>query len=317
MWKSIKSNFLVFILLLACNSLSAAVPTIEGLLRNPSNSDVVGPNIVLRLKLNTKAEEASTEESTEYFVKYIFNTEYSSKIRLLEVVYSSEEMKDDSILAVKYYQDITSQDLKKEKRLYLSILSSLALNRSNELVGYVKGISKEFKTNKEAVNEEKKSLLDRYKRYLIAKKENEEEELQNPLKPENPEVKQKSKEVMSESFFKTSEKIILDKIDGRFMWSVKLDNFQGIFENESLRMKKISIENLDGKDVYSFDKYILFDGVHEFPKIIKINLAGREFEITTNRLRHIESKAIKITKRYSDYMKKISGEMTPIQHPLI
>jgi hypothetical protein len=299
----------------------AAVPTVEGLLRHPANSEVTSTNTILRLSLKDLSDEPSLSDRNSLYVKYFFNNELKAKIRLLQVVYNDKSMSNESIVNVKYIDNIRSSQLSREKRMFYAILSSLLLNRSTELSYYIKELSKDYKSNNQSVNYTKRNVILSYKKYLTDKKENKDlDESNNPFQGKDSDKRQQIKDVMSESYYAKSDAIKLEKVDGDFMWLVTLEHFKGFFLNELLRMKKLEFDNLSGLDVVSMDQYLLFDGIHEFPKKIKLNLNGPRYEFSTINLRHIESKNKSITSRYSDYKKKMNESKVldvSMAHPLL
>lgn len=302
------------IIFLSLTSSYASVPTVEGLLRNPSNGDVVQKTAVIRLSIERKPEAIISEvdnvgfaDKKSHYVKYIFDTNLRTRVRAIQAVYKTKEMKAGDLVSVRYFNNIADEKIRREKRLFLAVLSSLILNRSEELMNYLKGISKDVMYNKENLDTAKKNLLSSYKRYLVDKKENSETERTNPLKPELLEEKEKVDEIMRRPLFVKSGATKLKKKNNDFYWEVILDNFQGEFENESLKVRKMEFNNLSSIDQFTFENYLLIDGIHSFPKRINMTILDQKYQVEVLRMIHIESKNKSINNRMSEYNKKLSS----------
>ncbi len=311
----------LFLGMLNCN---ASIPTVEGLFRNPSNGEITKKTAVIRFSIVRKAlptdSSASDEENVTHYVKYIFDTNLRTRVRAIQAIYNKKEMKSSDLVSVRYLNNISEEKLTREKKLFLAILSSLTLNRSQELMNYLKGISKDVKYNKENYDYEKKNLLNNYKKYLVAKKEDSEASLTNPLKPELLEEKEKVSETMKRPLFTQNETTKLRKKSRDFYWEVVLDNFQGEFENESLKVKKMEFNNLSSVDQFTFENYLLIDGIHSFPKLINMTILDNKYDVQVIRMIHIESKNKSLNQRMKDYSKTLeSNEVTDytIEYPFL
>ena len=302
------------LVLLNITSSYASVPTVEGLLRNPSNGDITQKTAVVRFSIERKSEAIISEvddvnlsKKTTHYVKYIFDTNLRTRVRAIQAVYKTKEMRADDLVSVRYFSDLADEKLLRENRLFLAVLSSLTLNRSEELMNYLKGISKDVKYNKESYDEEKKRLMTNYKSYLVDKKEDSETEKMNPLKPELLEEKERVSEVMRRPLFVRSGATKLKKKNKEFYWEVILDNFQGEFENENLKVRKMEFNNLSSIDQFTFENFLLIDGIHSFPKRISMTLLDKKYKIEVLRMIHIESKNKSINNRVKEYNKKLSS----------
>jgi hypothetical protein len=305
-----------------------SIPTVEGLFRNPSNGEVTQKTAVIRFAIERRSslvsegiqQEPAQDQITKHYVKYIFDTNLKTRVRAIQAIYKTKEMNGNDLVSVRYISNISEEKLVREKKLFLAILSSLTLNRSNELMNYLKGISKDVKYNKENYDEEKKKLLSSYKNYLTDKKENNETETQNPMKPELLEEKEKIDVTMKRPLFIRSETTKLRKKNRSFYWEVVLDNFQGEFENENLKMRKMEFNNLSSIDQFSFENYLLIDGIHSFPKIINMTILDDKYKVEVLRMIHIESKNKSLKTRMKAYNKKLkSNDVTdfPIDYPFL
>jgi hypothetical protein len=184
---------------------------------------------------------------------------------------------------------------------------------------YLKEVSKDVKYNKEVVNTSKEILLDKYRQYLINKK-NDIETGMNPLKPESVEDKTSVINIMKNSYYTKSDSLKLKRKGKSFYWVLSLDNVDGIFENETLRMRELVINNISSSDKIIMDEYILMNGKNEFPRLFTLISNDLQYDIKVSRIYHFDSRDRSIRKRYNEYMKKNRKGifiLKEVNHPLL
>jgi len=294
----------------------AASPSVEGLFRHPSNGDAANDTVLLSFSMTKEISDAPSEElrsddqkSLEkslntYFVKYIFDKSNKQKVRLLKVFYSSKDMSTESIVNIKYYDSLSSTSFRQDQAFFNAVISSLVLNRSEEMMNYLKSVSKDVKVNKEVLDSEKISLLNRYKTYL--KEKEDDEAVNNPLKPENIEEQEKVNLVLKKPLLSKSEHVNLIRRGEKFEWNLTLESVQGTFENETLKMKKLEIQNVSTLEQISLDNYVLVDGVHDFPNFFKIKFNNENFKVDLIKMLHFNSKRTSLRDRLRKYNKKMN-----------
>ena len=144
-------------------TINASIPTTEGLFRNGNNADVAAGLILVKAMVSTEVsnmlmekpmaeltegqeQKAMTDEEApkNYFVKFLLSAEQEERVQLIQVIYSSGKMKDSEILNVRFFSNLKDKILKSPTRLALfySLLSSFALNRSEEISAFLKLNSK-------------------------------------------------------------------------------------------------------------------------------------------------------------------------------
>ena len=69
------------------------------------------------------------------------------------------------------------------------------------------------------------------------------------------------------------------------------------------RLESLGYGLIDKNIKLSFDQYMLFDGTHELPKAIKINIPSTFYEIRVTSLSHLLLRNKKMPKRYLEYKK--------------
>lgn len=316
------NKILTAIFILLTFSSNSSVPTVEGLFRNGNNEEVAAGLVMIKAMVSSevskslmetpsgevppeKEQQALEEEDKKYFVKFLLSAEKEERLELIQVIYSSGKMKDDEILSVRYYSNLREKILKSPTRLALfySLLSSHAMNRSDEMSAFLKLNSKNYRSNEDLVDKEKKALYTRYKRYLTVIKEDEslKETMDNPLKPEDPEVSKVVEEIKKRPFMVRDENVSLRKTQNGFQWALNLDVLEAFFDNEHYRLEKLLYGQLDKNTVFSFDDYILFDGTHELPKNIKITSPSETVAIRTLSLNHLNLSNKSMSFRYGEY----------------
>lgn len=318
------NKLIISLTLLLSVTINASIPTTEGLFRNGNNADVAAGLILVKAMVSTEVsnmlmekpmaeltegqeQKAMTDEEApkNYFVKFLLSAEHEERVQLIQVIYSSGKMKDSEILNVRFFSNLKDKILKSPTRLALfySLLSSFALNRSEEISAFLKLNSKTYKPNEELVDAEKSALYKRYKRYLTVVKEDEslKDTMDNPLKPEDPEVKKVVSEVEERPFMVRDQNVSLIKTQSGFQWAIKLDVLEAYFDNKNRRLEKMLYGQIDKNTVFSFDDYILFDGTHELPKNIKITAPEETVNLRLTSLTHLNMGNKSMTFRYGEY----------------
>lgn len=314
---------ILLILSLIIQTTLASIPTTEGLFRNGNNADVAAPLILVKAMVSTEVsnmlmekptsevseglEKAAIEEQEprKHFVKFLLSAEQEERVQLIQVIYKSGKMLDKDIVNVRFFSNLKEKILKSPTRLALfySLLSSFALNRSEEMSAFLKLTSKTYQPNEALVDTEKDALYKRYKRYLTVVKEDEslKDTMDNPLRPEDPEVKKVANEIEERPFMVRDKNVSLIKTQAGFQWAVKLDVLEAYFDNKNRRLERLLYGQLDKNTILSFDDYILFDGTHELPKNIKIVAPEETINIRMLTLNHLNLGNKSMTFRYGEY----------------
>ncbi len=309
-------------------SIFASHPTTEGLFRNGNNPDVSSDLVVVKMMISEEVSEVLLEKESQeadeneekivteekkkepLYVKYLLSVEEGRPVQLLQVIYSKGRMNDEDIVDLKYYSNLESKIKKSNPKLaiYYSILSSLALNRSKEMSSFLKLVSSEYKPNNELINKERLALYSRYKSYLTLVKNDEaiKETMDNPLRPEDPEVREAVNEILKKPFLNKDNHLTLRKAQEGYEWYLKNDVLEGSFDSDTLRMEKLIYRKNDKEMKLSFDDYILFNGTHELPKNINIKDEIKNIKIRVTNLTHLLLNDKNMAKRYGEYREKFS-----------
>ncbi len=318
------------------NNLWASVPTTEGLFRNNNNSDVQASLVMVTLQaqkgMNKELlekpigesdtslngiKDIATEEKQEKKVnlKYLFSVNDNEDVEVVRVIYKPGKMDDSNIISVKYYKNLADGVVNNPemKGLVLGLLSSLALNRSQEMSAFLKKVSKDYKSNNELIDPEKRDLYSKYKKYLKLTKEDEslKESMENPLEPQDEEIKKTVELIKERPFLQKDPHVSLDKKNTHFLWKVDLDVLDAVFDGKTQRLMKVDYKKLEEKITISLDDYILFNGTNELPKTIKMNTSKSTYTLRTSSHVQLNLGTKSMWTRYNEYLAKLkeNGEV--------
>jgi hypothetical protein len=314
-------------------TVSAAIPTTEGLFRNGNNADVSATLVTARFLITRDLSELIMEKTSEdspanesellqqrptpLYVKYNFSIDKYDRVQVIQSIYSNGKMKKESLLDVRYISNLKDKIKKSPKRkaIFYALISSFVLNRSTEMSEFLKLKSKDFKTNKELLDPEKKALYEKYKRYLAVTKEDKSllESMDNPMNPTDPEAQKAVSLLKDRPFMQKDPSVSLQKTSSGFYWNVSLDVLNASFDSENFRLEKLSFGEIEKSLKFSFSDYILFDGTHELPKHIKIKSIDEIVSIRSLSLRHRNLGSKSMSQKYREILKDLpkKNEDTP------
>ncbi len=321
-----KNLLIIIISVFISTQTLASIPTIEGLFRNGINPEPSGELVVVKalverteaLKQKDESEEMEKSDdisSEPLYLKFIFSLEIERRIQLIQVFYKKGRMHEKDLLDVQYFRSLDTEVAKGhsiEQGLFYSLLNLLSLNKSSTMMTYLKKRYPEVQANKEIVNKEKIQLLEKYKNYLIAIKEDEtlKGSLKNPLHPDDPEAKQKVTELMNSPTLVSQEAIILKREGRHYYWCIVQEGLTAKFKNDTHRLKHMKLVGSEGEIEIDFGEYLLFNGLHQLPKEIFFKVPeGKTYKIRFTSLRHFTpSRQNKKTmiRRFSEYKKKLA-----------
>ncbi len=326
--KNVTKKLLFLVTIFTSNALLSAIPTTEGLFRNTNNGDLTGNIIKIRAIIReTKdynfAESSSAGETADllptpsatpnlsaspYYFEFIFSLGEEKRTELLQLEFSRSTMEKNFIKKVTYVPNLLKR-IKEDKNLasslFYSLLLMFATNDANGMMTTLNKIVPGQPLNREILNTEKVTLLKNYQHYLTAIKANpaQEGELKNPMKPEDPEEMERVKNILKDGMYSSSPAIKIVKKENQFFWNLSLENFTANFFQDTHRMRDLTT-TLDSKTVNLYcGEYLLFDGVHELPKVLFFNKAyeNRVIEISMSSLSNINDKSKKFYERYKEY----------------
>lgn len=313
-------------------NISAAIPTVEGLFRNAANADVQGDTIALSLIIE-KMQEDNLEEDRfsrgeeipvgPLYLKVIFSRTENEPARMIQVLYSEAAMENNQVVDVFYSQNIFEQirlDSPLERKLLFGLLTKYGLNSSNGMNSVLQRVTPDYRLNREIISSEKRNLYNTYMQYLREaegrREQPADEQVENPMRPEDPEERERVNEILAANFFEDLGQVTLERLQGRFYWRVALDNMSARFSHEAHRLRQMVMRTIDGEMEINIGEYVMFNGVHDLPKQINLKLAnGERYRITFTAHQDFVSRNRTIQQRYQEYdrlRESNAGRLEPI-----
>lgn len=328
------------ILFLTFTSVIAAVPTAEGLFRNSINPDIEDNLVVFTLKATVEENKpqietglilSSDEPKTEtlkssFFYKYLFDNSNQKLDKVILSKYSDSEMRIPDLLDLKVKRDIKTTETETvnfEKRLIDGLVTMYSMNSSKIMSNLFKGISPDFLTNKEVLNNDKKELLQQYKEYLVKKNAydekiknlkksgaiqsdtelSDEEAPVSPLISEETDEKERIQGIISQSMYKKPENIKLVRDGKDFFWEINYQNVWARFTNENHELKHLKIKK-DGIEIEVVPhEFVTYGGRYRVPKEIEILYPEKKITLTITNMYSLKSKNKTFEQRIEEYRK--------------
>lgn len=310
-------KFIILFFILNFNLLLAAVPSVEGLFRGAGNNDIVAEGVQFSYIASVELEENETlpeGQIEKVYVRITTSKEKNRDINLIQEVYKYENNQRGERLSLKYITRL-GKYLKKvsleEKRVFLSLLFSLARNESAYISDFLKENDPDYIDNKQAMDKEKLAILSDYKNKLILKKDVDDLEIEA-------EQMKKYRETLSKSLFQKKDVVNLIRQNKKFLWDVSLSNFSAKFDVNSHKLEQALYSKGDKKIQLNFNDYILFNGLHTLPKNISMHVnETNSINVQVNQLRHIKNFNKKeLFKKYSKLKENLSQNFE-VEFPVI
>lgn len=287
------SQLILLSLLLSSFQVHSA-PTVEGLLRGGHNPENIYDWSVFRLRVkkrkvatvdaegvvkNTAETEVAPEDQQSLYetknIKVIFSTNLNEPIKFVEVEYSSPAMNKDQVIKVVHYNDLRkkfSEETFQERILFYGILLSLSSGNSSVLSNLLAKFNKDYKSNKDLLNQEKIGLYDDYKRYLVALKDKPELEktAESPLRPVDVGKLSEIQKVLKQEMYQDLKQVNIFKEGNRFFWKAKLENFEGVFTLDKHHLRRMSLTTPQGLITFGASHYRIFSSNFYLPGLLKL-----------------------------------------------
>ncbi len=266
-----KKHILLFFLF--CFNLYALIPSPESLLRNNNNGFIADKYTSIAFQV--KAIDLSGKVEAETYFKFLFENGDPKRASLLQTEFESLQMEESKVVEARSFSSldkIVLSDKSPARKLFYSLMHSLGTNDASIFARSLRSLDSSFPLNAEILNQEKLRLLENQKRYLYSVKRDTslKEKSFSPLNPESEEERAKVQELLRQSTYKDTGLVSLEKVQDRYYFALKTNLVSGLFSAIDYRLHKLEVKHEE--EVYSFENtnYILFDGTHEYPKLIKI-----------------------------------------------
>lgn len=295
------------------------VPTLDSLLRNGNNEDINQNTVIANLTITEKPTKP-TEQIKTYYSKFVisnFRETYSNIIQLnFERDFTNSSMREMKVIASNGVKNVFTANENLDGEIFYGLFEFLVLNKSKRLLSVLRKYDPGLKTNKELINQDKLTLLKRYKTYLEAQKEDEDnQDLKNPLKPQTEEEQKSVSEIMKQAMILPDENIKRIKIGDEFYFIIDKENMFLKFDKNH-RIKEFNFRNLYGGEIeIVFGRFVAFSNSLEFPEFIRIKSStGRNYEIRASKYSMFEDDASSESRRLDRYSKII--EKNNLSSPL-
>lgn len=307
-------------------SAMANVPTVESLFRHGSNPDVTANGVSLNLKvekvlLNLEKPEglmhdvSGKNNRTSDFFKVFFTKTPTDVFKVAQARYSKSNFSITSVEHKVYYSNFTSYSFKPniesvEKGIFFGLLNSLVLNDGSFLVSYLKSLGVPVKLNKELINQEKIQYLSEYKRYLgvISKDRSAKKTEENPLRPNDPVLREKVEKTMNESMYIDTNQVKLARDEGDMIWAIDAEPFQATVSYKNRYVQKVTYKS-EGREFEIHCKdYWTANGTHILPRFLIVKaLSGESYRVELTNLRHYNEKEEDMLKRLKAWDEVLRG----------
>ena len=295
----------------------AAWPLPEGLFRNASNADMTSNAAIVTFSVRPDEQFGlAAENAPAAYYKLIFTISGKDTLNMWQLRYSGPAMTDNQLEQIWTGQNLLRKlrnDARPERDLFYSMLISLVWNDSRAMAAYLKKYAKHFETNTELINPAKAKLVESYKHYLQAIKQNKElkQELDSPLNLKTAEDRTLVQELMTQGVYSRSKYVALQQRNGSFFWKLDLDNGTAWFTNEDKRFTSLELNLAKAQIVMQAGNYMLFDGIHELPKDLGIKFSldgtGANYRIRLLSLETSANKNNRLEKLIENYRKILAS----------
>lgn len=268
-------NKLVILLsFIAITNLSAAVPTLEGLLRNPSNKEVAADTVSLAYRIMEDRQvllagvggKDGPVASDEYLYQKIYWRIQDNRVDSVVVLTSKDQtFGEKSLLSVKEMSGkefISKSSARVENALLVGILNIISLNNPDFMLRLIKNTNSEIKLNRELINRESDDYLRKYR------DANSNKDSKKSKSEDDPYSVQNLNRNLSARYYNFQENLRLTRSGDSFVWLFESDKFHFEFDNYNYKLKRMNFVNMEENLSFKFGDYVLFNGQHELPKYI-------------------------------------------------
>ena len=282
----------LYVLLSMVGALSA-MPPMESLFRNPGNKDLAEETSILVLRIKELVASESLDETRfsreNYFdgyYKFVFHQEMNKDLKLFQIGYKSGKVKNAFIQELKEIQSLPKlfksyHGRGVEQEVFWGLMVSLVLNRSDLISSFLKRTNRDYRANKEMLNNKVKNLYNHYKKYLQTIRDEPllKGSLVSPLSPTHERAKKKVEKILTSSFFHPPNNLSLVKEGDEFYMIAKLEKVTAKFTNQDFGLVEFKYTDPSGEIWFRAFDYDLFNGSYKMPKNIIFSYFDKAYQI--------------------------------------
>lgn len=289
-------TLLVFVMSL---NAQAYFPSLESLLRNPNNVDIGSNTVVANLVITPIDKDTNqpllNEDGTadRFATKLIVYNKNEDRPRLIQVDYQGGKVSKSLLVnhtdrPFKNLSSLVRNPEAVEAKFFYATMAMLLNNDGSQLIELLKTVNSDVKTNTEHINRMKLKLLGDYKRYLTILKKDKKSTIENPLRPESPEKREKVKAIMSQSFLSKDSLVKREKKRENFIWKVDTDSLKAQFDHDH-RLQNLWVKTKLGEMSLVMGRSLVFGSQFEFPEFIWMtDLTGKKYEIKASKIQFFQ-----------------------------
>ncbi len=305
------NKFFIFLCLAIAGEAHAYRPLEESLFRNNGNPLLSKEGVNMLVKIYDV-----DEPTRPYLVKFVLSRLDNRK--MYQQIFYGQDFRSTEVLHFTKSIDFSFKSLNKSKNhlaiLYYCLLDMYMANSSDFMMDYFQNLSIPLERTAKQINKGQESLVNAYIAFARRKMRNPKiSDSESPLA-----VPGKTSQLLFESFYEPdAKKAKLDRRDGSFVWVVKHDGLEAVFEHSARFMKEINLTDLDvsakteGKQT--------FGGSYLLPKTIFLFDSGvKRFQvdiITYENFKDSKRQYIQRADDYIKYAKKTPGQSAVSEFP--
>ena len=318
-------KLIIALFLLSSNTFSY-VPTAESLFRHGSNPDVTANGVALTFairkidaipKTDAKIDVSLLNETKSDDYYKMFYTKIGQDVwKVAQTRYENPSFSEASLLEKHYFPNFTSFTIKgsaeeSEKGIFQGMLISMIFNDGTFLINYLKSLGIPVKLNNEIINRQKVTYLASYKQYLFAinKDRTSRKNEVNPLKPEDPVLREKVDLAMNEPMYVDQKQVKLSRENGEISWLLNAEPFEAVISYKDKEIQRIKYKTQLGEYEIICKDYWLANGSQSLPRYILVkDFKGEMLQVEILNLRHYLEKESDIVARLKKWDAILKGK---------
>jgi len=291
-----KKKLLVFFILFLATSAHAYRPLEETLFRNNGNPLLPKEGVNMLAKIYDLQDPARP-----YLVKFIYSRLDNRK--MFQQIFYGNEFKNTEVLHFTKSIDFNFKSLNRSKNhtslLFYSLLDMYMSNSSELMMDYFQNLSIPAERTAKQINRDQEKLVNAYINFSRRKMRNPKiSESESPLSTPG-----KTSQLLFESFYDVdSKKATLDRKEGMFVWIIKKEGLEAVFEQSSRFMMELNFTDIE-LSAKSEGKQT-FGGSYLLPKTIFLLESGvKRYKIDLVAYENFKDTKKQYVQRADDYIK--------------
>ncbi|GAB4011882.1 MAG: hypothetical protein Fur0010_06980 [Bdellovibrio sp.] len=287
----------------------AAIPTLEGLLRNPSNKEVVTDTVSLAYRISEDmvagmagigAKESQQQTSGYLYQKIYWRLQDGNPESIVILTAKDQTFGERSLISVREFnfREYGQKNANKvENSLLISLFNILTINNSDSMMRVVKVANPGIKSNRELINKELDEYLRKYKEVTASRLG---KKGADAIPDEDPYSTKSFNKNLANRYYESQENLKLLRTSDSFSWVYEGEKVSFEFDNSNYKLKKFHFNNLEENISFKLGDYVLFDGQHELPKYIVMQKGEfKRFKIDLLEYKNLNLRPIDFQKRIS------------------